>query len=158
MLVHTFAGQRVPKAMLPQPPMKTQGQGLTPDLFSEIPKLPPLYQLSGSSRPLLRSEQQEVMATGVEKTILPLSSLPRLYLLSVWTDVSTCIKWFVLRDLQAEKVLTEKQECPSGSLSCLRPEPQEGAAQTHEGKHHSALGKPALSVNTLAERGAKMHI
>lgn len=60
------------------------------------------------------------MAKDVEKTVLPLSSLPGLHLLRVWTDVSTCIKWFVLRDLPAEKVLTEKQECPSGSLSRLR--------------------------------------
>ena len=48
-----------------------------------------------------------------------LSFFPHPQALYLWKVLSMCVKWFVLRDLQTEKVLTEKQECSSGSFSCL---------------------------------------
>lgn len=90
------------------------------------------------------------MAKGVEKTVLPLSSLPTLYLLRVWTDVSTCIKWFVLRDLQAEKVLTEKQECPPPSPACTSEPPGRPTERTS-----LSPGKASPSVNTLQKEVLK---
>lgn len=84
-----------------------------------------------------------------------------LYLWKVWTDLSTCVKWFVLRDLQTEKVLIEKQECSSGSFSCLlvMPAPPSTRKVLHRPAEASlSPGEASLSVNTLAERSAKMHI
>ena len=78
-----------------------------------------------------------------------------LYILRVWTDLSTCIKWFVLSDLPTEKILIEKQECSTGSPSCLlaMPAPLSTRKVRHHPppRHHSALGKPAW-VSTLWQR------
>lgn len=97
----------------------------------------------------------------MRKTVLPLSSPQELYLLRVWTDLSTWTKWLVLSDLRTEKILIEKQECSSGSASCLlaMPEPP----STRKGwctpvEASLSPGKASPSVNTLAERSAKVHI
>ena len=69
-----------------------------------------------------------------------------LYPLEVLPNLPMCIKWFVLRDLQTEKVLIEKQECTSGSLSCLLVMAvplSTRKCDTDPLRPHSALGKPA---------------
>lgn len=75
--------------------------------------------------------------------------------------MSTCIKRYVLSNVQTEKVLIEKQECFSGSISCLLAMPEPLSTRKVLGTHVEASlspGKASLGVNTLAERLAKVHI
>ena len=132
------------------------GSGSSPSSdFTEMPYLPLLYPLSESSQPELRGwGNRRRWVKGVRKTVLPLSSPQELDLLRVWTDLSTWAKWLVLSDLWTEKILTEKQECSSGSVSCLLAMPEPPSTRkgdTRPSRHHSALGKPAR-VSTLWQR------
>lgn len=101
-----------------------------------------------------------MMAKGVGKTVLPRSSPPTTVSF-VTGQVCPHLKWLVLRDLQTEKVLIERQECSSGSLSCLLAMPTPLSTRKVLRRPAGASlssGKAVLSVNTLAERSANMHI